>query len=91
MFLVNYRKTFVNELIPRAKTEKRLHYYLPRDIFIDVFNKENNFEHKCWLMLAFCCGLRACEIATIRLENINYEENRINAIGKKIRKEYFVY
>ena len=80
MFLVNYRKTFINDLIPRAKTTQKLPVIVPKNIFIEIFNNEENLEHKCWLILSYCCGLRACEVATIKIEDIcsqNYVEFHI--------------
>ena len=47
-----------------------------------MINNEKNLEHQCWLILGFCSGLRANEVATLRIENINSKEHRMKVIGK---------
>ena len=90
MFLVNFRKTFINDLIPIAKTPKRLPVIVPKSEFIDFFNSEKSIKHKCWLILSYCSGLRAYEVATIRIEDIHSNEKYITVIGKgnKERRTY---
>lgn len=82
MFIVCYKKKFINELIPIAKTKRRLPYIIPKDDYLRILNKEDKLNHKCWLLLGFCCGLRACEIATVKIENINAKEHTLRVIGK---------
>lgn len=82
MFIVCYKKKFIDDLIPRAKTERRLPYIIPKDEYLRILNCEPKLNHKCWLLLGFCCGLRACEIATVRIENINAKEHTLRVIGK---------
>ena len=83
MFLVNYKKTFINDLIPRAKSDKSLPYPIPKDDFDYILQTETNLKHKCWLALAFYSGLRAFEVATIRIEDIFSKEHYLRVIGKR--------
>ena len=82
MFLVCYKKTFLNDLLPSVKQHRHLPAFLEKDKFLYIFNNECSINHKCWLLLAFCCGLRADEIATVRIENINSKEHSLRVIGK---------
>ena len=47
-----------------------------------MVNKEYNMEHKSWLLLGFCCGLRTIEIANIKIEDIDVNNHRLKIIGK---------
>ena len=82
MFLVNYKKKFISELLPKRKETKRLPVIIPKDTFIQIFNNEKNIKHKCWLILSYCSGLRASEVATLKIENINSKEHYLIIIGK---------
>lgn len=82
MFIVYYRKSFINDLVPRAKTAKRLPIIVTIEEFRIIFNKENNLKHRCWLLLSFFCGLRACEVVNVTIESINAQENSLRIIGK---------
>lgn len=82
MFIVCFRKEFINELIPRVKTSKRLPVIVSKKDFLYILNIEKNLKHKCWLLLSFCCGLRACEVASLKIENIHSDEHYLIVIGK---------
>ena len=82
MFLVCFKKTFIDKLIPHAKAGKRLPVIISKYDFIKIFNSEKKLNHKCWLLLSFCCGLRVSEVATIKIENINSKEHSLKIIGK---------
>lgn len=71
-----------DRLLPKAKTHQKLPIIINKTDFINMINNENNLEHKCFLILGFCCGLRACETASIRIENIDSENHKLKIIGK---------
>ena len=82
-YIINFNKEFNNKLLPRTKLTKRLPSTLSKDIFIKILNEENNLEHKCWLLLAYCSGLRAEEVASIKIKDINAEEHKLKVLGKR--------
>lgn len=77
-------------LLPASKTPKKLPAILPRDKFILIFNGEKYLKHKCWLLLAFCSGLRVEEVAKIRIENISPNEHKLKVLGKGNKERYTI-
>ena len=47
-------------------------------------------EHKCWLLLSFCCGLRISEIATLKIENIYSKEHKLKVLGKRNKERFTI-
>ncbi len=81
-YLVCFGKTLNKLLLPSSKLPKRLPSILPKQDFITIFNNEKSLKHKCWLLLAFCSGLRVDEISKIKIKDINSEEHKLKVIGK---------
>ena len=74
--------TFSNRLLPKARVTKELPVILKKEDFIRMVNNEKNLEHKCFLILGFCCGLRASETASVRIENIDSINHKLKILGK---------
>ena len=70
-YLVCFERNISKVLLPTSKVRKRYPTIISKEQFITMINNEENLEHKCWLLLSFCCGLSICEVATLRVENIN--------------------
>lgn len=87
---INFRKEFNNKLLPRAKRTKKLPATIDKDIFIKIFNEENYLEHKCWLLLAYCSGLRAEEVASIKIANILSQKHQLKILGKGKKERFTV-
>lgn len=81
-YSVCFKKEFNNRILPKAKIGKRLPKIISKEQFISLINNEKNLEHKCWLILGFCSGLRIEEIATLRIENIDSKNHKLTVIGK---------
>lgn len=79
-----------NRLLPKAKTKQKLPIIMNKKEFLDMINNEHNLEHKCFLILGFCCGLRACETATIRIENIDSKNHKLKVLGKGNKERFTV-
>lgn len=77
--------------LPSCKIKKRIPTILPKDKFIKIFNNEKNLKHKCWLILAFCSGLRVEEIATLKIENIISKEHKLKVLGKGNKERYTIF
>lgn len=85
-----FEKEFNKKLLPKAKLAKKLPTILDKKLFIQMINKEYNIEHKCWLLLGFCCGLRTIEIASIKIEDIDVNNHRLKIIGKGNKERYTI-
>lgn len=89
-YMLCFEKEFNKKLLPKAKLERKLPLVISKEDFIDLFNKEKNLEHKCWLLLGFCCGLRASEVATIKIENIDVNNHKLKIMGKGKKERYTI-
>ena len=90
LYLVCFNISLNKLLIPSCKNKKRLPTILPKDNFITIFNNENNLKHKCWLILAFCSGLRVQEIAKLKIEDLSSKECKIKVLGKGNKERYTI-
>lgn len=89
-YSINFKKEFNKKLLPHAKITKKLPTIIDKDTFIKILNKEHNLKHKCWLLLAYCSGLRAEEVASVRIKDINANEHELKVLGKR-KKERFTF
>lgn len=76
--------------LPSCKIKKRIPTILPKNDFITIFNNENNIKHKCWLILAFCSGLRVDEVANLKIEDLSSKEHKIKVLGKGFKERYTI-
>lgn len=90
LYLVCFNKALNKLLLPSSKLPKRLPSILPKQDFIIIFNNEKHLKHKCWLLLAFCSGLRVDEISKIEIKNINTKEHKLKIIGKGNKERYTI-
>lgn len=79
-----------DRLLPKARTKQKLPVIMSKEDFLQMINNENNLGHKCFLILGFCCGLRACETATIKIENIDSKKHKLKVIGKGNKERYTI-
>ncbi len=89
-YSINFRKEFNNKLLPRAKVIKRIPTTIDKETFNKIFNDEPNIKHKCWLLLAYSSGLRAEEIAELKIEYINSSDNQLRVFGKRKKERFTV-
>lgn len=89
-YVVCFEKEFNSKILPKAKLAKKLPSIIEKDTFIKLINKEKNIEHKSWMILGFCSGLRASEVASIKVENIDVNNHRIKIIGKGNKERYTI-
>lgn len=88
-YLVCFKKELCKIFLPTSKTPKKLPVILTRDKFLIIFNGEKSLKHKCWLILAFCCGLRVSEIARLKIEDLNSKEHKILIRESKRNKDRY--
>lgn len=88
-YLVCFKKELCKIFLPTSRTIKKLPSILPREKFLTIFNEEKSLKHKCWLILAFCCGLRVSEVAKLRIEDLNSKEHKILVRESKRNKDRY--
>ena len=89
-YSINFNKDFNNKLLPHSKLTKKIPVTLDKKTFIRILNEEDNLKHKCWLLLAYCSGLRAEEVARIRIKDIYAEEHKLKVLGKRKKERFTV-
>lgn len=89
-YLICFEKGLNRNLLPNVKLKKRLPNIIEKQAFINIFNNEKHIRHKCWLLLAFCSGLRVDEVAKIRIENIYPNEHKLKVLGKGNKKRFTI-
>lgn len=76
--------------MPSTKLRKKVPTIIPKQLFLKIFNEEHCLKYKCWLILAFCSGIRVSEIATIKIENIFPNEHKLKVLGKGNKERYTI-
>lgn len=89
-YLINFGISLNRILLPTSKLKKKIPIILSKEMFIKIFNAEKNIKHKCWLLLAFCSGLRVEEVASIRIENIDSNNHKLKVLGKGNKERYTI-
>ena len=89
-YSVCFNKEFSKRTLPKSKVPRRLPKIISKQDFLYLLNNEKNLEHKCWLLLAFCSGLRVEEIATLKIEDIDSKKHKLKIIGKGNKERYTI-
>lgn len=87
-YSVNFNKEFNSKLLPHSKLIKKIPTTIDKETFDKIFYGEKSLKHKCWLLLAYCSGLRAEEIANVRMKDINADEHQLKVLGKRKKERY---
>lgn len=88
-YSINFNKDFNNKLLPHSKLTKKIPATIDKETFDKIFYGEKSLKHKCWLLLAYCSGLRAEEVASVRLKDIDADKHQLKVLGKR-KKERFI-
>ena len=89
-YLICFERSISKVLLPNSKLRKRLPKIVTKELFLKIINNEDNLEHKCWLLLSFCCGLRISEVATIKIEDIYSKEHKLRVLGKGNKERFTI-
>lgn len=91
-FLYNicFNKQLNKVLLPNAKLRKRIPVIITKEEFIRIFNLEKNINHKCWLLLSFCSGLRSIDISNIKIEDVDVQNHKLKVLGKRNKERYTI-
>ncbi len=90
LYSVCFNRTLNKDIIPSSKLKRKIPTIVSKELFLKILNEENCLEYKCWLILAFCSGLRVNEVATIKIENIFPNEHKLKVLGKGNKERYTV-
>ena len=79
---VTLEKDIGYKRMPNAKLEVRLKVTPEKDEIMYIINNTKNIKHKCYYALAYGSGLRTCEIAKLKVKDIDVKNMKIKVIGK---------
>lgn len=90
LYSVCFNRFLNKDVLPSCKLKKKIPTIISKQLFLKIFNEENCLKHQCWLILAFCSGLRVEEVANIRIENIFPNEHKLKILGKGNKERYTI-
>ena len=90
LYSVCFNRKLNKDVLPSTKLKKRLPTIISKQLFLKIFNEVHCLQYKCWLILAFCSGLRADEISKLRIENIYPNEHKLKVLGKGNKERYTI-
>lgn len=79
---VTLEKNIGYKRMPNAKLEVRLKVMPEKKTILYIIHNTENIKHKCWYSLAYGSGLRTCEIAKLKVKDIDVKNMKIKVIGK---------
>ena len=89
-YLVCFNNSLNRILLPTSKVTKKSPTILPKNKFLEIINNEKNIKHKCWLLLAFCSGLRVEEVSKVKVEDIYVEDHKLKVLGKGNKERFTI-
>ncbi len=90
LYSVCFNKKLNKDLLPSTKLKRKVPTIISKDLFLKIFNEEHCLKYKCWLLLAFCSGLRVDEVSKIRIENIYPKEHKLKVLGKGNKERFTI-
>ncbi|MEG1506859.1 MAG: tyrosine-type recombinase/integrase [Bacilli bacterium] len=90
LYSVCFKREINRRILPNSKIKKRIPTIISKDEFLLILNNESNLKHKCWLLLAFCSGLRVDEVANVKIENIYSKEHKLKVLGKGNKERFTI-
>ena len=90
LYSVCFNRKLNKDILPSSKLKKKVPTIISKQLFLKIFNEEQCLKYKCWLILAFCSGLRVDEIAKLRIENVFPNEHKLKVLGKGSKERYTI-
>ncbi len=90
LYSICFKRELNKKLLPSIKRHQTIPTIISKEDFLVIANNEKNLKNKCWLMLAFCCGLRESEVVTVKIENIFAKEHKLKVSGKGNKERYTI-
>ena len=79
---VTLEKNIGYKRLPNRKVEIRKKVVPSKETILYIINNTKNLKHKIIYSLAYGSGLRVSEIATLKFEDIDAKNRKLNVIGK---------
>lgn len=89
-YSVCFNRSINKNVLPSCKLKKKIPTIISKQLFLNIFNDEHCLKYKCWLILAFCSGLRVDEVAKLKIENICPNEHKLKVLGKGNKERYTI-
>jgi len=89
LYEVTCNRQLNRKQVPYMKRPRRLPEILSRDDVVALIDAIDNIKHKVFLMLACSAGLRASEIARLRIQDIDSKDMRIFVYAGKGGKDRY--
>ncbi len=90
LYSVCFNRSLNEDVLPSTKLKRKIPTIMSKQLFLKIFNEEHCLKYKCWLILAFCSGLRVEEIAKLKIENIFPNEYKLKVLGKGNKERYTI-
>lgn len=90
LYSVCFNRKLNKDILPSTKLKRKMPTIISKQLFLKIFNDEHCLKYKCWLILAFCSGLRVDEVAKIRIENVFPDEHKLKVLGKGNKERYTI-
>lgn len=90
LYSVCFNKNLNKNILPSTKLKKKMPTIISKQLFLKIFNEEHYLKYKCWLLLAFCSGLRVEEVASTKIENIYPKEHKLKVLGKGNKERFTI-
>lgn len=90
LYSLCFKKELNRNLLPSTKLKKRYPVIISKEEFIRIFNLEKRIKYKFWLILSFCSGLRAIDIAQLKVEYFDPKENKLKVLGKGNKERFTI-
>lgn len=90
LYSVCFNRKLNEDILPSTKLKRKMPTIISKQLFLKIFNDEHCLKYKCWLILAFCSGLRVDEVAKIRIENVFPDEHKLKVLGKGNKERYTI-
>lgn len=90
LYSVCFNRKLNRDILPSTKLKKKIPTIISKQLFLKIFNEEHCLKYKCWLILAFCSGLRVEEVAQLKIENIFPDEHKLKVLGKGNKERYTI-
>lgn len=90
LYSVCFNRQLNRDILPSTKLKRKIPTIISKQLFLKIINEETCLKYKCFLLLAFCSGLRVDEIAKLRIENIFPNEHKLKVLGKGNKERYTI-
>lgn len=89
-YSIIYNRILNDKWLPYSKVPKRYHNIISKKDIIKLLRSANNIRLQLMIVLAFGCGLRRAEVASLNIKNIDLKNKKIKVVGKGNKQRYTI-